>query len=280
MKTRHQKILGCVLGLVLVPSVQAAEVTGLRSDIYSSQAAEIFWDKVSGESLSYDVQRDGTLLGSTDGTSFYDASRSPGEVNDYTVTAVDESGVRSTPLTITVGAFGPDSLQPLRLRGDVYSDTAIELFWMRVLDRDLTYEVMRDDGMTGTTKGDSFYDGTRIPGVVNTYSVTAIDEQGARSLPAQITLAAFGTESINSPPATELRASVYSSTAAEILWARVTNRALRYEILRDDGFNAITNGNSFYDNRRQPGVAYTYIVTTIDEEGNRSSPVMIDVPAG
>jgi fibronectin type 3 domain-containing protein len=89
----------------------------------------------------------------------------------------------------------------------------------------------------------------------------------------------FGTESILSPQATGIRATVYSATAAELLWDRVPNRALRYEILRDDGLSNTTNGTSYYDNRRLRGRSNTYLVTTIDEEGSRSSPVLIDVPA-
>ncbi len=279
MNIRHIPAIALLLGLGLLQSVQAAEVTGLRADIYSSNSAELFWDRVPNTALTYEVLRDGTLLGSTMGTSYYDDARTPGEINDYSVTSIDSTGMRSNPLTIAVQPFGPSGLQPLHLRGDVYSSTVAELFWVRVPDRDLSYEVMRDDGVTGTTRGDSFFDASRTPGVTNTYTVTVIDEQGIRHLPATLTLAAFGVESIDSPPATGLRATVYSNTAAEIHWDRIPNRNLRYEILRDDGLSNVTNGTSYYDNKRRPGAANTYIITTIDEEGNRSSAVSIDVAA-
>lgn len=260
--------------------VIAADVTGLRADIYSTTTAELFWDRVPNQALTYEVVRDDGQTHVTEGTSYYDTNRSDGITNEYTVVSIDDDGVRSNPTSVTVGPFSQSSLQVLHLRADVYSNTAAELFWIRVPERDLTYEIMRDDGMIATTKGDSHYDDTRTPGTINDYTVTTIDEQGVRSLPVTIKVAAFGVESINSPPATGLRASVYSSTAAEIIWDRVPNRALRYEILRDDGLSNITNGTSYYDNRRLPGRANTYIITTIDEEGNRSSQVSIDVEAG
>lgn len=270
------------LGLTLLSVAHAAapNVTGLRADIYSGTAAELFWDRIPNQQLTYEVLRDDGMLETTNGTSYFDSTRTRGVVNDYSVTAIDSDGMRSTATTLTVGPFDQASLQVLHLRGDLYSSTAAELFWIRVPNRNLSYEIMRDDGVTNTTNGDSFYDDTRTPGATNTYTVTTIDEQGVRSLPATLVLAPFGTfESIISQPATGLRATVYSATAAEILWDRVPNRALRYEVFRDDGMTNITNGTSYYDNKRLPGAANTYILTTIDEEGNRSSQVSIDVPS-
>lgn len=271
-----------ILAMSVAQAVQAdtPDVTGLRADIYSDTAIELFWDRVPGESLAYEVSRDGAVLDTVDGTSFYDPDRAEGsESSDYSVTAIDASGERSDTLTITVGDFGRNDLQPAHLRGDVYSSTSAELFWVRVPGRALSYEIMRDDGVTAYTEGNSYYDADRTPGINNTYTITAIDEDDIRSLPATITLNSFGTESIISPVATGLRASVYSETAAEILWDRVVNRALRYEIIRNDGLTNVTNGSSYYDNKRVPGESNTYLVVTIDEEGNRSSEVSIDVPA-
>jgi len=281
MNIKLLKASAITVGLVLLNPVHAAapEVTGLRADIYSSTAAELFWDRIPNQQLTYEVLRDDGKLELTDGTSYYDSTRIPGTVTDYFVTAIDADGMRSTAASVTVGPFDQSSLQVLHLRGDVYSSTAAEIFWVRVPSRNLSYEIMRNDGVTQITRGDSYYDDARTPGTTYSYTVTTIDEQGVRSLPATLTLAPFGFESINSPPATGLRASVYSSTAAEIHWDRVPNRALRYELLRDDGLTNITNGTSYYDNKRLPGADNTYIITTIDEEGNRSSQVSIYVPS-
>lgn len=258
---------------------EAPDVTGLRADIYSDTSAELFWDRVSNQQLMYEIVRDDGQEGLTDGTSYYDANRSLGETNEYMVTAIDADGERSEPLSLTVGPFGDSDLQVRHLRGDTYSSTSAEIFWVRVPNRNLSYEIVRDDGVTNTTHGDSFYDDMRTPGITNDYTVTTIDEQGVRALPATLRLGPFGSESIDSPPATGLRATVYSPTSAEIFWDRLPNRALRYEVLRDDGLSNITDGTSYYDNKRLAGASNTYLITTIDEEGNRSSEVSIDVPA-
>lgn len=270
-----------ILGLSTISLAHAAapDVTGLRADIYSDTATELFWDRVPNQYLVYEVSKDGTVLATVNGTSFMDPNRMPAEINDYSVTAIDASGDVSGPTTLSVGAFGSANLQPHHLRGDLYSSTSAELFWVRVPGRRLNYEIMRDDGVINYTDGDSFHDTQRTPGVINTYTVTAIDEEGIRSLSTTLRLAAFGSESIISPVATGLRATVYSSTAAEILWDRIPNRALRYEIIRNDGLTNITNGTSYYDNKRVAGESNTYLLITIDEEGNRSSETSIDVPA-
>ncbi len=256
----------------------SAEVTGLRADIYSKTTAELFWDRVPNVILSFEILRDDGVQTLTEGTSLLDSSRIPGTTNTYTVTSIDTQGIRSEPLSVVVGPYDTDRPQVIHLRGDVYSGTAAELFWVKEPGNNCTFEVIRDDGVSVIVLGDSYYDDSREPGIFYSYTVTAIDELGNRSLPTSIKLAPFGYETISSPPATGLRASVYSSVAAELHWDRVPNRNLRYEILRNDGFSNITNGTSYYDNRRVPGASNTYIITTIDEEGNRSTPVSIDVP--
>lgn len=52
-------------------SAALAAPTGLRSSRYSSQAFELFWDRVTGQAYQYDVAINGETAGSTDGTSFF-----------------------------------------------------------------------------------------------------------------------------------------------------------------------------------------------------------------
>lgn len=275
------RILSLSIGLSFMAFAYAdtPAVTGLRADIYSSTAIELFWDRVPNQAMQYDIQKDGVLIDTIDGTSFFDPERSPDAINEYTVTAIDAAGIRSVSTTLSVGSFSPSNLQAQDLRGDVYSSTTAELFWTRVPDRNLHYEITRNDGIVGYTNGNSYYDASRLPGVVNDYTVVTIDEQGIRSQAATLRLPAFGSESNSSPAATGLRATIYSSTAAELFWDRLPNRALRYELIRNDGYSNIVNGSSYFDDKRVPDEPSTYLITTIDEEGNRSSTLSLDVPA-
>ena len=52
-------------------SAALAATTGFRSSRYSSQAFELFWDRVEGQVYQYDVEINSEAAGSTDGTSFF-----------------------------------------------------------------------------------------------------------------------------------------------------------------------------------------------------------------
>jgi len=202
MKTKRMFIAFCIIAMSIINHAQAAapNVTGLRADIYSITAAELFWDRIPNQTLTYEILRDDGQTQLSDGTSYYDSTRTAVAVNVYSATAIGAQGMRSSPTLLTVGPFDQNSLQILHLRADVYSSTTAELFWTRVPNRNLTYEIMRDDGLVNTTQGDRFYDDSRTPGILYDYTVTTIDEQETRSLPATIKVAIFGSETIDSPP--------------------------------------------------------------------------------
>ncbi|ASJ72814.1 fibronectin type III domain-containing protein [Granulosicoccus antarcticus] len=84
-------------------SAALAAPTGLRSNRYSSQAFELFWDRVEGQAYQYDVEINGTAAGSTDGTSFF--------VGDETLYR-DESGELQVTL-VARNAAGASSAQSL-----------------------------------------------------------------------------------------------------------------------------------------------------------------------
>ncbi|MGQ7843799.1 polysaccharide lyase family 7 protein [Granulosicoccus sp. 3-233] len=69
--------------------------TGIRADVYSSTAAEIFWDRPDIFGLSYEIERNGELIALTDGVSFFDDTLSSGEDYEYRVVAIDAGGNRS-----------------------------------------------------------------------------------------------------------------------------------------------------------------------------------------
>ncbi len=68
-------------------------VENLTGVTYSSTAVEIFWEAVAGAAAGteYEVSRDGAVVATTDGFSFFDASLEPGSSVVYTVRATDSS---------------------------------------------------------------------------------------------------------------------------------------------------------------------------------------------
>ncbi len=76
--------------------------TGIRADVYSSTAAELFWDRPADIGLSYEVERDDVVIGLIDGVSFFDNSLSPGVSYQYRVTSIDATGIRSANFAQTL----------------------------------------------------------------------------------------------------------------------------------------------------------------------------------
>ncbi len=68
------------------------------------------------------------------------------------------------------------------------------------------------------------------------------------------------------------RIVVYSGTAAEIFWQRPPQGSpvARVEVSRDSVVLGTTDGNSFFDDSRSPGVDYVYTLVAIAADGQRS----------
>ncbi len=73
----------------------------LTAKVYSGTAAELFWDRVSGVALNYEVIRDGAVVATIDGTSYFDDTLSRGAIYNYQVTAILDS-MRSDPAAVDV----------------------------------------------------------------------------------------------------------------------------------------------------------------------------------
>lgn len=82
-----------------------SEVTGLSGVAYSRSAVEIFWGPASSRDshiTGYEVRRDGELLTSREGTSYFEEGLDAGRDYVYSVTAVDGNGNRGNAASVTV----------------------------------------------------------------------------------------------------------------------------------------------------------------------------------
>lgn len=164
----------------------------LSAQVYSASTAELFWDRASpGENIiSYDIDRDGVRIGSTDGTSFMDGARLDGQRHIYSVTAIDRSDLRSTTSVVTTEAFhlqgdteSPNDGSTLPLTGLVYSSTAIELFWNTdglstpTLSR---FEVLQNGARVTTSDGRSYFSDTLSPGTPYRFQLVGLDASGTQ----------------------------------------------------------------------------------------------------
>ena len=198
-----------------IPLLALEPPTGLRVDVYSSTALELFWDRVPDTFLTYEVRQDTRSLGITQGTSFFISSNlQPGIEYTFEVIArfdnqpgiqISESAKITATLHNDPNAAGNTPAAPVNtlaaptnLRIAQYSVTAAELFWDRApASAGITsYEIYRNDKLLGTTNGISFMDWTRVDGTNYTYAVVAVDAQQQRSPEAVLI---DGDEPLDSP---------------------------------------------------------------------------------
>lgn len=283
---RNLPAISVLVLLSTAPFVYAQQLsilppTDLSSETYSSSAVEVFWSRTAG-AVEYTVSRDNELLDLINGTSFFEEGLEPRTTYEYQIRSVDADGNESEASLITVSTRGgipeTDATRPLSARADVYSNTALELFWRREFGRAVTYEIARDGVVVGTSNGSSFFDDNLMPGTRYEYTITLL---GSDSPSATVTPTTNGANispsspTVDGPILENARLVVYSNTAAELIWGRPESAAGvdRVEVLRGIGAVATESlgrfdATSFFDDTREQGVEYSYALISRDKSGN------------
>lgn len=262
---------------------------GFRYVVYSETAAELFWSRSTddGQVVGYDITRNGVLVETRDATSFFDDSLSPGELYVYEINAVDNDGNRSQSDSVrfmTRGTSVPNSPSvPGGFRFAVYSDTAAELFWDRSSDdgRVVGYDITRNGVLVETRDATSYFDDSLSPGIVYSYIINAVDDEGNRSGSSTVSLTTGSNPAPIGNPSVPagFRSAVYSSTAAELFWERSVDdgQIAGYEIRRDGVLVETRDATSYFDDSLSPGTTYTYDIVAVDNDGNRSPSNMLSL---
>jgi len=256
---------------------------GLSAEVYSSSAVEIFWLRTQGE-VFYTVTRDGELLERTFGNSFFEEGLDPRTTYQYEIRSVDVEDNESEESLITVTTRGgipeTDATRPLSLRAEVYSGTALELFWRRGFPAPNNYEVARDGVVLGTTDGSSFFDDGLVPGTQYEYTVTLLDSDSPAATLTSTTNGGSlnaGGNTDDAPILENARLAVYSDTVAELLWDRpaAERGVARVEVLRNTESLGRFDATSFLDDTRLSGIEYNYSLIARDNAGNELGRVNI-----
>jgi len=257
----------------------------IRHEIYSDTAAEIFWDRATDNDIvtGYEVIRNGESLGVRDSLGIFEGNLDPNLVYTYQVTSIDNQGNRSDTVTISLasGRSNRPSI-PNNLRRELYSDSAAEIFWSRSEDNDavIGYEVIRNGDNLGIHDALSLFQEALDPSITYNFKVTAIDNEGFRSKSTTISFKTSDREPVveDKPEAVSgLRATVYSSTSAELFWQWPSIPVRWFEIKRNGEFLGLTNSISFFDDSLQQNTTYHYEVTIIDTSGRRSDPASVTI---
>lgn len=287
-------ILALISSAIAFADSEPPTTPQLSFSIYSGSNAELFWTRSADDSVNlvYRLERDDEAVYIGDGLSFYDDGLSPGQQYNYWLTVQGEDGLISEPVGIGFDTndrflIGDETvLPPQGLRADVYSSSALELFWDRVPDIALDYEISQDGSLLGSTDGTSFFINSGIEGDgIHTFEVTAVryDDPGITySEPAFIRVnIADGSTSTESPLSSPQNVNLirYSSTAAELFWDRPSpeENVVSTEIYRNGDLIVTSPGTSFFDDSRTSDMSYTYELVAINSTGDRSEPsILVD----
>ena len=174
--------------------------TNLSLQVYSSTAAELFWQPSTFIDRN-EIRRDGVLITTRSGgatRSFYDDTREPGRTYTYEVTAFNGGGQGSatiggndTPPTtdgeIQTG-IGGDFLVQLA----VYDAQSFELSWDRIAGA-ASYRLQRDGQTVQESDGISRYVAGIDTSATFNYTLAALDASGNVVLSTDFTVAPSGT---------------------------------------------------------------------------------------
>ena len=277
-------------------SSQLEPVTGVQFD-----GTDISWDPLLG-AAGYNVHLNFEYLDTVSSSTSYTPTQSGryyiaafDELGNFSPLQIIENDVVATTNTVDVELSATSSTEevnpPANLSGTVYSLTAGELFWDRVNFQAIEYDVTLNGEFLGTTEGTSFFVDTLIPESQNFILVNARNDSGQRSEPAALIFETFGSDfpqaAIGDPlsnsgpngltPPNNPRLTVYSLTAAELMWERPSTdeNVVGTEISRNGEVIGIAEGNSFYDDNRESGQAFFYELVAVNASGERSSPSIV-----
>ena len=175
---------------------------GLRGQLYSSTAGEVFWNRIPGATLSYEIRLGGQVVATTNGTSYFVANRPGLSGTTVEVVAIDTNGGRSGASSATLGsgtsaptnpmapvapstpATGPVRTGVSTIGGNipvrlaVYDAQSFEITWERVPGA-TRYELNRSRRTVQTGTGVSRYESGIDSSATYTYNIIAINSAGA-----------------------------------------------------------------------------------------------------
>jgi fibronectin type 3 domain-containing protein len=167
--------------------------TGLLATAVGSNRIDLSWapgsDPESGVSR-YEIIRNGTIVGSTPGTSYSDGNLHPGTTYTYVVAAVNGAGLTgapSEPATATTESGPSPPSAPSDLDATPVSTTRIELTWTAAADPEsgiAQYLVFRDGALIDSTTDLGFSDTGLTPATTYRYEASAVNGDGVEGPPS------------------------------------------------------------------------------------------------
>ena len=142
----------------------------------------------------------------------------------YYVVATGEGTWETWGRSATVSVEGSSDPVAPTVTAQVYSTSALEIFWTDGGTEGLSFEVNRDDQLQTILDGRSFFDDGLAAGTRYNYTVTAIDAAGDVVWQQGVSANTFGAAAttgdsgISNDVSLNLNAKAYSQSAIELFW--------------------------------------------------------------
>ncbi|MBR7827887.1 fibronectin type III domain-containing protein [Actinospica sp. MGRD01-02] len=263
--------------------------TGTASTINLSWSAPS-----SGTPAGYEILRDGTVIATTQSTSYTDQFLPVSSAHSYTVKAYDAAGDTSpasaaaaastTNGTDTTAPTVPTNVTSSKVTGD-----SATLTWKQSSDDTgvAGYDIYRNGSLIGSTTFTTYTDLELAGNTSYQYTIKAYDPAGnlsAPSSPANVTTGASETTAAPGAP-TALASPSQTGSAIDLSWTAPTNTGAGiagYDIYRngtlvgtttetEQGTAGSPSPTIYTDTGLNPGTSYTYTVAAFDAAGDTSA---------
>jgi chitodextrinase len=239
---------------------------------------------------SYEILRDGTLVGTSVTNQLVVTGMNPGTANKMTVVAVDGSGNKSNAsqmlVVFTLGGSGTADTQaptvPTSVTSSSLTSSSLTLTWIAATDNTAvtSYEVFRNGVSIGTVTATTLNVTSLAPLTSYSFTVVAADAAGNKSNPSAplaVTTTGSGTVTDTVAPGapTGLQVSNLSAIGAKVTWIAATDNVgvVKYEVYRDGTQIAeVTVTEVNLNGFLSPGTTYAITIRAVDAAGNKSNP--------
>lgn len=275
--TADSNLLGHTLPILTTPSTPTA----------SADPASVTLTWTALPNTTYDIYRNYQFAGSAPGGTYIDSNSNLYANTTYTyfIVARDAAGDSSyiSNEVIAKTTLPPPATPSIVYPSQLTTPTSILISWTDSTTTPLTYDLFRDGAeIAANTTSTSYLDTGLTPGSPHTYTVQALNANGAAS--SVSTPQTFTTQSAPSgyygtgpQPPSGVTATPPSSNSpgVTITWSpspSVATEIISYEVDRNGVAIGGTTLTTFTDTTALTGVAYTYTVTAYDPSYNASTP--------